>query len=210
MQIEDFFANIELVSLAIFGLCFLIAAFTSSKRFKTGKTARAVRSKYRRSWAKEILKEKQSGPLIDFFRNNITVSSALLGGLVIGFGLVANSFAAEGSSITSIYLIFIIAVMTYAIFNLLLEIRTLIYLPLMFGTSEGLIKKHEGLDKEEYLGRLLDNAYDDFSNAIRALFFLIALLVFSFNNMLFIALTLILTYLFVRRDISKKSRIEIF
>ena len=203
MQFMEFLADIELLSLAIFALCFIIAAITSSKTFKTGKTARAVRSKYRRSWAKGILKEKQTGALVDFFRNNITVSSALLGGLVIGFGLVANATFAGKSPFGDIHL-------SYAIFNILLEVRTLIYLPVIFGTSAELIKKYEGLEKEEYLGRLLDNNYDDFSNAIRALFYLIALLVFPFHKMLFIALTVILTYLFVRRDLSKKSRIEIF
>ena len=205
----DFIADIDLLSLAIFALCFIIAALTSSKTFKKGKTARAVRSKYRRSWAKGILKEKQSRALVDFFRNNITVSSALLGGLVIGFGLVATSLTGV-SPLENIHIVFILAIMTYAIFNILLEVRTLIYLPVIFGTDASLIKKYEGIEKEEYLGRLLDNTYDDFSNAIRALFYLIALLVFSFDRILFILLTLALTYLFVRRDLSLKSRIEIF
>lgn len=208
MNSYQLISNIEFISLAIFALCFLIAALTSSKRFKSGRTARAVRSKYRGSWASSIMKKGEMGPLVDFFRNNITVSSALLGGLVIGFGLVANVLA--NSSGFNIQLIFIIAVMAYAIFNLLLEVRTLIYLPVIFGTSKELIETYEKISKEKYLGKLLDNAYDDFSNAIRALFYLIALLVYSLDTLLFIAVTIILTYLFVRRDISEKSRIEIF
>jgi uncharacterized membrane protein len=154
------------------------------------------------------LKKGETGPLIDFFRNNITVSSALLGGLVVGFGLVANSMA--GVAGFNIHLVFIIVILAYAIFNILIQIRTLIYLPVIFGTDAKLIEKHEKMGKESYLGKLLDNAYDDLSNAIRALFYLIALLVFPLHNFLFIGVSLIITYLFVRRDISEKSRIEIF
>lgn len=210
MRLEDIFSDTELLSLIIFTVCFFLTAFTSSKLFKSGMTARAVRSKYRKSWAGSILEKGETGPLIDFFRNNITVSSALLGGLLIGFGLVANAFVSASGGQMGLYFIFIIAVMTYAIFNILLEVRTLIYLPVMFGTSEKLIETHEKMPKQEYLGKLLDNAYDDFSNAIRSFFYLIALLVFSLDKLLFIAVTLVLTYLFVRRDVSKKSRIEIF
>jgi len=208
MALENLGIDIGNLSLAVFGLCFIISAITSSKFFKKGDTARAVRAKYRKSWTINILKKDESGALIDFFRNNITVSSALLGGLVVGFGLVANSMA--GDSGFNVHLEFIIAILAYAIFYILIEIRTLIYLPVIFGTDAKLIQKHENMGKEDYLGRLLDNAYDDLSNAIRALFYLIALLVFPIDKLLFIAVTLILTYLFVRRDISEKSRIEIF
>ena len=204
----DILNDIELLSLVIFALCFIITALTSSKRFRRGDTARAVRAKYRKSWTSNILKSGESGPLIDFFRNNITVSSALLGGLVVGFGLVANSMASAAGF--NIHLVFIIVLVAYAIFNILIEIRTLIYLPVIFGTDAKLIEKHEKMGKESYLGKLLDNAYDDLSNAIRALFYLIALLVFPLNKLLFIVVTIIITYLFVRRDISEKSRIEIF
>ena len=203
-----FFSSPELVSLAIFALCFLITTITSGRTFRRGHTARAIRSEYRRSWAALMVDSENKLP-VDVFRNNLTISTALLSGLVIAFGLVANAFVASSAFQLSLYVVFLIAVMTYALFYLLIEIRTLAYLPILFEVDGKLIEKNEKMKKEEYIGRLLDNTYDDFSNAVRALFYLIALLVSPFNSFLFIAATLVLTYLFVRRDVSEKSRIEI-
>lgn len=205
-----FLSDGELVSFAIFALCFLITTITSSRTFKRGHTARAIRSEYRKSWAWAMVDGGEMKVPVDVFRNNLTISTALLGGLVIAFGLVANAFITAQSVSLSLYLAFIISVMTYALFYLLIEIRTLAYLPIMFGVDSKLIERNEKMKKEEYISRLMDNTYDDFSNAVRALFYLIALLTFSLNSFLFIAATLAITYLFVRRDLSGKSRIEIF
>jgi len=203
-------SNAEYVSLLIFALCFVITTVTSSRTFKRGHTARAIRSEYRRSWTGLMVKGGDPKVPVDVFRNNLMISTALLSGLVIAFGLVANAFISAPSFQFSLHMILVIAMMTYALFYILIEIRTLAYLPIMFGVDGKLIDKNEGMGKEECISRLLDNTYDDFSNAIRALFYLVALLTFSLNAYLFIAATLVLTYLFVRRDISAKSRIEIF
>ena len=202
--------NLAILSLIIFALCFFITTLTSSKRFKTGHTARAVRSEYRKSWAEFMIQKGDHRTLLDFLRNNITVSTTLLGGLIIGFGLVVNAFAGTASVLAGLHLLFIITVMAYAVFCLLIDIRALIYIPIIFGADEKLIKTHENLGKKEYMAKLLDNSYDDFASAIRSLFYLIALMVFSFDTLLFIAVTVLLTFLFVRRDLSEKSRIEIF
>ena len=205
-----FLTDLGMLSLTIFVLCFLISTLTSSKTFKKGHTARSVRSEYRRSWAKEIMKNDNLDSAIDVFRNSITVSSAMMGGLVIAFGLVANALFQATDSEISLQLAFILAILTYAIFNILMQIRALMYLPIILKVPGKIIEKNEKESKEEYVSKLLDNSYDDFANSIRALFYLIILLVFSLDKMLFIAVTIILTYLFVRRDLSEKSRIEIF
>jgi len=202
--------DLSILSLIIFAVCFFITTFTSSKRFKTGHTARAVRSEYRKSWAAFMIKNGDHRALLDFLRNKITVSTTLLGGFVIGFGLVVNAFAGTTTVIGGLHLLFIITIMAYAVFYLLIDIRALTYIPIIFGADESLIKKHENLSKGEYTAKLIDNSYDDFASAIRSLFYIIALMVFSFDKLLFIAVTILLTFLFVRRDLSGKSRIEIF
>jgi len=202
--------NLSIISLTIFALCFLITTLTSGKRFKKGHTARAVRSEYRKSWAALMIKKDEQRALLDFLRNNITVSTTLLGAFVIGFGLVVNAFAGSTSVLAGLHLLFIIIVIAYAVFYLLIDVRAMIYIPIIFGADEKLIKTHENISKVEYLAKLLDNSFDDFANVIRSLFYLIALMVFSFDILLFIAVTLLLTFLFVRRDLAEKSRIEIF
>ncbi len=205
-----FLTNLGMLSLTIFVLCFLISTFTNSKTFKKGHTARAVRSEYRRSWVKEIIKGDSLDGAIGVFRNSITFSSAMMGGLVIAFGLVANALFSTTDSEVSLQLAFILSILTYSIFNILMQIRALMYLPIILKVPAKVIEKNELESKEEYVSKLLDNSYDDFANAIRSLFYLIVLLAFSLDKMLFIAITIILTYLFVRRDLSDKSRIEIF
>jgi uncharacterized membrane protein len=199
-----------MLSLAIFVLCFLISTFTSSKTFNKTHSARAVRSEYRRNWAKETMKNADSDSAVDVFRNSMTVSSAMMGGLVIAFGLVANALLSTTDSEASLQFAFILFILTYAIFNILMQIRTLMYLPIILKVPGDIIEKNEKVSKIEYVSKLLDNSYDDFSNAIRSLFYLIVLLAFSLDKLLFIVVTIILTYLFVRRDLSEKSRIEIF
>ena len=209
-DLQTIFTDPGILSLIFFALCFALTTFTSRKGFVKGHTARAVRAEYRRSWAESVVRNGDRESALSVFRNNIMVSSTILGGLVIAVGLVANAAVAASSEGVSLHMIFLIILMTYAIFSILMEIRALTYLPILLGTSGKLIEKNEDITKEEYISKLLDNTYDDFSDAMRALFFMIALLVFSFDKILFIAVTISLTYLFVRRDLSEKSRIEIF
>jgi uncharacterized membrane protein len=200
----------EIVSLTIFAVCFIITIITSGRSFKRGNTAREVRSEYRRSWAAAVLKAGNVSPVADLFRNNLTILTAMLGGLVVAAGLVLNAIGSATTMISLLHLGLILVVMIFAFFHLLMEIRTSTYIPLIFSVDGKLIEKHEKMTKEEYLGRLMDNTYDDFSSTINALFYIAALLFFPISPLLFIFITLLLTYLFVRRDISEKSRIEIF
>ncbi len=200
----------EIVSLAIFALCFIISIITSGRSFKRGNTAREVRSEYRRSWAAAVLKAGNVSPVADLFRNNLTILTAMLGGLVVAAGFVLSAIGSAATAISLLHLGLILVVMIFAFFHLLMEIRTSTYIPLIFSVDGKLIEKHEKMSKEEYLGRLMDNTYDDFSSTINALFYIAALLFFPISPLLFMFITLLLTYLFVRRDISEKSRIEIF
>ncbi len=200
----------KILSLLIFALCFAISMVTSSRAFRRGNNARAVRSEYRRNWAEAVLKAGDVTPVADVFRNKLTVLAAMLGGLVVSAGLVLNALFAATNIISMFHIGFILVMMAAAFFHLLMEIRTSTYIPLIFTVDGSLIEKHEKMTKEEYLGRLVDNTYDDFSSTINALFYIVALLFFPISPLLFIFITLVLTYLFVRRDISEKSRIEIF
>ncbi len=201
---------VPLLSLMVFSLCFSIALVTSSKSFRRSHSARAVRSEYRRNWVEMMLKEGDVHLVADTLRNNLTVLAALLGGLVVSFGLVLNVFTSMTTLVSLVHIAFILVMIAFAFFHLLMEVRTMNYIPILFAVDEKVIEKNEKMGKIEYISKLMDNTYDDFSNSINALFYIIALLTFPLSVPVFIFTTLALTYLFVRRDLSPKSRIEIF
>lgn len=211
----EFFAfYIEYFALAFFVICLLLSIYFRKKaRRLERESGKKIRSYYRRSWVEFIIKKQNQHLFLETIRNSILVSAALITGLAISFGFVINStlgLHSNESFVSNARLFLAIGLMAYAFFINILKIRTLVYLPVILGTDENLIKKYEKMSKIEYLAKLFHDSFDHFSNTIRALFFIVALLAWCYNVYVFIAFTLIITYIMVREDLGSRSEITIF
>ncbi len=175
-------------------------------------TGKRIRSIYRKAWVEDILKRDEPGYFFETMRNNIMVSTALLSAIIISFGFVLNAgiIKTDGEILAIFRIISIIALLGYSLFMIILEIRTLTYIPIISRVPESIIKKYEMMDKVSYMAKLLHESFDYFSNSIRALFYIAPLLIWTYNIYLFIIATLIISYTMYREDYGKESGITIF
>lgn len=207
--------SLDFLALAFFLICVLLSIYFREKARRLDViTGKKIRSHYRHDWAVNVLKNRDTAFMLETVRNNVLVTSGMITALVISFGFVINSganiLAMNGDFALVARTILTISLLAYAFFMILLEARTLVYIPIIFGTSDKLINKHEGMKKVDYLAKLMHEAFDHFSNAIRALVFIMALLVWFYSIYAFIVFTALITYLMVREDFGKKSEIVLF
>lgn len=203
---------LEILAFAVFVSAVIFSIYSRSRAQKSKTlTGKKIRELYRRSWVDNILGSKDGHMLLETVRNSILVSSALLTAIVISFGFVVANAVVDGFSLVStLRLGAIVSLLLYALFAILLEARTLIYIPIVAGASDGVIKQNEKRPKSHYVCMLLDSAFDEFANTMRALFYVVALLVWFFNTYLFIAATVLITFIMFREDFGTKSRIGVF
>jgi uncharacterized membrane protein len=209
------FLSVDVLALVLFLICLLLSIYFRERARRLNiATGKKIRSEYRHHWVEAIVKRNEQRILTEVLRNNVMVSTALLSSLIISFGFIINAGSGallhDSDPIAHARIVLIIGLLAYSFFMILLELRTLIYIPIIFGTSEKLIVKYESMKKVEYVAKLLHQSFDHFSNAIRALFFIVALLIWFYNTYAFVAFTLLLTYVMVREDFGGKSEITIF
>ncbi|MEM3422919.1 MAG: DUF599 family protein [Candidatus Bilamarchaeaceae archaeon] len=205
---------LDWAALLIFIICIILSIYLRDRARKMGRmTGKKIRSVYRRSWVKEMVAQNSSKILTDVVRNQIMVSTALLSALVISFGFVislSNLLGLYGSLLLMIKIALVLILITYAFFMILLETRTLVYVPVAFNVDPVLIKKYEKMEKEDYVAKLLHESFDHFSNAIRAIFFAIAVIAWLYNTYFFIFIVLAFTLVMVREDYGERSEITLF
>lgn len=205
---------IDWIAIFIFLLCIIISIYLRDRARKMNRiTGKKIRSLYRKSWIKEMLAKDNPKIVADVIRNQIMVSTALLSAIVISFGFIislSNYLNFENNPLLLIKIAFIIVSIVYAFFMILLETRTLVYVPVAFSADATLIKKYENMDKAEYVAKLIHESFDHFSNALRAIFFVIALITWLYNTFFFIFVVLLFTFAMVREDYGAHSDITLF
>ncbi|NYZ77771.1 DUF599 domain-containing protein [Candidatus Micrarchaeota archaeon] len=214
MQLFGYDITVDMLALALFLLCFFISIYSRERARKSETpTGKGIRSKYRKSWVEYILKKGDDRTVVEVVRNSILVSTALMTAVIISFGFVLAKVPALDVAldvVAGFRILAMMALLAYAFFMLVLEGRTLIYLPVVFGTSEKLIESLDNMKKVDYVAKLLHESFDHFSNAIRALVFIVALLVWFYNVYLFMLFTVILTFAMVHEDYGRRSEIMLF
>ena len=197
----------------IFIIAVAVTIYFRERARKVGAaTGKRIRSLYRKAWVEAIIKKGDQPDLINTIRNNITVSVALLSAIIISFGFVINAgvIKVDGNFFHLVRIVSIISLLGYSLFMILLEIRTLTYIPIVSQVPESLIKKYDNTDKASYMAKLLHESYDYFSNSIRSLFYIAPLMIWFYNVYLFIVLTLIISYAMHSEDFGTKSGITTF
>ncbi len=197
----------------IFLIALLLTIYFRDKARNLPKaTGKEIRSIYRKAWVESVLKGGDNAQFIQTMRNNISISTALLGATIVSFGLILNAGIVKenGDIFGTIRILSVIALLGYALFMLLLEIRTLTYIPIVSHVPESFIKKYEKTDKASYIAKLLHESFDNFSNAIRSLFYIAPLLIWFYNVHLFIVATMVISYAMYHEDFGTKSGIVLF
>lgn len=207
--------NIDVVAFSFFLVCLIITYYSRKRARKIEDSGKSIRSHYRSNWIKNMVEKDNYDVIIQEMRNNIIVSTAFVSGIIIAFGLVitvasSNIIPLQIGFLPDLRILSMLVMLAYALFMLIVELRTLLYIPVVFGTKESIIKQYEGIPKIKYLSHLIHDTFDHFSNTIRAIFFLLALLTWFYNPYIFMVAALIVTLLLVIEDFGKESRVTIF
>ena len=137
--------TLELLAFAIFVSAVIFSIYSRTRAEKSKIiTGKKIRELYRRSWVDNMLGSKDSGLMLETVRNSILVSSALITAIVISFGFVVANAVLDGFSlISTLRLTAIVSLLLYALFAIFLEARTLIYIPIVAGASDEVVKQNE-------------------------------------------------------------------
>ena len=138
--------TINVLAYFIFLIAVLITIYLRERARKLGvPTGKRIRSVYRKAWVETIIKNSDPQHFIQTIRNNIMVSTALLSAIIISFGFVLNAgiINTSGDTVSIVRIISIITLLGYSLFMILLEVRTLIYIPIISQVPESIVKKYE-------------------------------------------------------------------
>ncbi|HID72361.1 TPA: DUF599 family protein [Candidatus Micrarchaeota archaeon] len=149
-------------------------------------------------------------PLQQLLQNNIAITSATLTGVIIMSGLLFDQIVSFQTGIDLARSVAMLILLGHALLSLLAQIRTMMYIPVVFGTDSKLIKQNQGVAKHEYLTRLFSSSYMLFSNAMRDIFYLFALFLWTVSAYLFMLLVFLITFIIIREETEKRARITVF
>jgi len=203
---EHFVAFI--IFLVCYAAVYLVGRLTKGSKKKTSKS---VRELYRASFVEGLLLEKGNmQPLQQLLQNNIAISSATLTGVIIMSGLLFDQIVSFETGIDVVRSLAMLILLGHALISLLAQIRTMMYIPVVFGADSKVIKQNQGIPKHEYLTNLFSSSYMLFSNAMRDIFYLFALFIWSVSPYVFMILVFIITFIIIREETEKKARITVF
>lgn len=184
------------------------------KEVEVFQTSKSLRRAYRKNWSERILGAKAYPEIREIVRNLIMTNTAFLSAVLISFGLLISGFSvlqqAGGGETVLIKMISISSLLLYALFMLIAESRILNYVPILAWVDAEIISTMQGKDKAEYIAELMDDAFDRFSDSLRAIFFAVICIFWFFNTLAFVLAAVILTIVMVSSDFDKKVRISIF
>ncbi len=167
-------------------------------------TGKAVREAYRRNWIEHMIANKQYSEMREIIRNNLMSSAAMLSALVVVLGFIVSDYgsiqAAASVSNPALKVFTIAATLFYALYMMITQVRTLMYLPIMSWVDEELIQTIEGTDKVTYVSKMVESSFDHFTNATRAVFYSICLVLWFIDPLAFMGSTLVLTAVYMRDD----------
>jgi hypothetical protein len=183
------------------------------KEVETSHTSKSLRKAYRKNWAERILGTKAYPEIREIIRNLIMTNVALLSAVLISFGLLISGFSVlkeVGGETAELKMVSMSTLLLYSLFMLISESRILNYVPILIWVDAEIIASMQKEEKVEYIAQLMDEAFDCFSNSLRALFFAVVCVFWFFNLTAFIVATALLTVVIVSSDFDKKIRISIF
>ncbi len=167
-------------------------------------TGKAVREAYRRNWIEHMIAKQQYAEMREIIRNNLMSSAAMISALVVVLGFIVSQYTTiEQASFVAnpaLKVFTIAAILFYALYMMITQVRTLMYLPIMSWVDEELIQSIEGTDKITYISKMVESSYDHFTNATRAIFYTICCVLWFIDPLAFMGSTLVLTALYVRDD----------
>jgi uncharacterized membrane protein len=191
----------------------LFAHAARLKEAESSQTSKSLRKAYRRNWAERILGAKAYPEAREIIRNLIMTNTALLSAVLISFGLLISGFTVlinAGGAAAELKLISISTLLIYSLFMLISESRILNYIPILLWVDSEIIGKMQNKDKPEYIAQLMDDAFDMFSDSLRAIFYAVVCIFWFFNTPVFIIATFALTFVVVSSDFDRRVRISIF
>lgn len=172
-------------------------------------SGKAVREGYRKNWIEHMISSKQYVEMREIARNNLMSSAAMISALVVVLGFIVSQYPyiKEATSVQNpeLKVFTVAAILFYALYMMITQIRTLMYLPIMSWVDEELIQTIEGMDKVDYISEMVERTFDHFSNSVRAIFYAICCALWFVDPAFFIGSTLVLTALFVREDFEQRK-----
>ncbi len=213
-MIEDIFGvqlNSEMVSFAVFIICYSLIYFVGSAHIKGKVISKSIREEYRASFVDSLLLHKgDMGTIQQLLMNNITITGATITGVVIMAGVLFDHMIAVESELDILRSSAMILLLGHILISLLAQIRTMMYIPVVFGTNAKLIKKTQGMLKHDYLTELFSTSYRLFSNAMKDVFYLFALFIWSMSINLFMIVIFLITFVIIKEETEKRAKITIF
>jgi hypothetical protein len=183
------------------------------KEAETSQSAKSLRKAYRKNWAERILGAKAYPEAREIIRNMIMTNTAVLSAVLISFGLLLSGFSvleASGGPYSALKMVSISTLLIYSLFMLISESRILNYIPILIWVDKEIISTMQKQDKTDYLAGLMDDAFDRFSDSLRAIFYAVVCIFWFFYTPAFIFATIVLTLIIVASDLDRSLRITIF
>ncbi|MFN7991817.1 MAG: DUF599 family protein [Candidatus Micrarchaeia archaeon] len=175
-------------------------------------SGKAVREAYRRNWIEHMLNNKQYAEMREIIRNNLMSSAAMISALVVVLGFIISQYGSIKATafVTNpeLKVFTVAAVLFYALYMMITQIRMLMYLPIMSWVDEEVIEAIEGTDKVTYISRMVEVSYDHFSNSMRAIFYSVCCALWFVDPALFIASTLVLSALNIKDDFEQRKPVR--
>lgn len=201
----------NLIAFVIFIICYGLVYYVGGRKTGKKKISKSIREQYRASFVDSLLLEKGNiAPLQQLLQNNIAITGATLTGVVIMAGLLFDHMVAVETELDVLRSSAMIILLGHILISLLAQIRTMMYIPVVFGADAKLIKKTQGLLKHDYLTDLFSSSYKLFSNAMRDIFFLFALFMWTMSTYIFMIMIFLITFLIIREETEKRARITVF
>ncbi|MBI4441439.1 DUF599 domain-containing protein [Candidatus Woesearchaeota archaeon] len=202
-DLETIALLVYLLSVAVY--CFFLYYTLQKQELQT---YRSKINAYRREWLKKQFAENRYENIINVIRNSIVAASSLGSALIIMLGFIINKVP-MGEELGPKGLLgfvvanklFLICIMLFlSIYFLFMHIRLLSRFTFLAGTGVGVVKKVEGEEGLAYLSSMLNRAMNQFSYAIRCLYFAVIAVVWLFSPVLFIFCTIALTVGLIYRE----------
>ncbi len=203
--------DVEIVSFATFVVCYSLVYFVGSAKSENRLISKTIREKYRASFVDSLLLHKgDMGPIQQLLMNNITITGATITGVVIMAGVLFDHMITIETGLDILRSSAMIFLLGHILISLLSQIRTMMYIPVVFGANAQLIKTTQGMLKHDYVTKLFSNSYRLFSNAMKDVFFLFSLFIWSMSTHLFMIVLFVITFLIITEETEKKAKITIF
>ncbi len=191
----------------------LFAHTARTQEAEISQTSKSLRKAYRKNWAERILGVKAYAEAREIIRNLIMTNTAFLSAVLVSFGLLLSGYSVLkqfGGPLADLKMVCLSTLLIYSLFMLILESRILNYIPILLWVDDEVIDEMQHIRKSDYVAELMDEAFDRFSDSLRAVFYAVVCIFWFFNTFAFIAAVLILTAIIIASDLDRKLRITIF